>query len=145
MNKEGNELELRVKRILLPRARETLTPSTKSPRFSELHAKHQSIETMQSCAYWRKLCPRLHIGDENVLNSVSQFCLSEKEIEGLKAEMLENGFVFFFKIFFFFFLFVFLGFFRLPSEALEWDVKIPLLVEGILELVLEYFFFFVPF
>ena len=79
------------------------TINTDNPK---LYSVNQNRESIGDIEYWQELCPKLSIGDGELLREAVAFELHEDEIQRLKGQMLHDGF------------------FTLHSDALPWAMDV---------------------
>eukprot|EP01103_Thecamoeba_quadrilineata_P008293 TRINITY_DN1805_c0_g1_i2.p1 TRINITY_DN1805_c0_g1~~TRINITY_DN1805_c0_g1_i2.p1 ORF type:complete len:192 (-),score=24.31 TRINITY_DN1805_c0_g1_i2:966-1541(-) len=72
------------------------------PNDSNLHMSKQDLSSLTSREYWLKLCPQLHICDQNTLQTRNKFTLSPENGAKLKSRLDKDGY------------------FLLPSSLLPW-------------------------
>eukprot|EP00929_Paragymnodinium_shiwhaense_P002426 TRINITY_DN102663_c0_g1_i1.p2 TRINITY_DN102663_c0_g1~~TRINITY_DN102663_c0_g1_i1.p2 ORF type:complete len:477 (-),score=132.64 TRINITY_DN102663_c0_g1_i1:114-1544(-) len=93
---------------------------------SPLHASRQSLDTLQSAAYWRKLCPKLHVDDSalqsktlastNLGTAKRRMAASAATCSEVRGRIIEEGFA------------------ALQPSALNWSVNVADLAEGVKQL-----------
>ena len=61
------------------------------PLHPELHASRQSISSVSDPAYWRKLCPKLHVADKYMFNVNEPLKLPPPLLRGWREQIDEAG------------------------------------------------------
>lgn len=93
------------------------TSSSEDDPDPNLLASEQDLETLISPDYWRALCPKLHVGDNNFLQRASKSMGLSLPLSDLRS-LLDRD-----------------GYFIVQPESLDWQVNLQDMAEGVKRLV----------